>query len=140
MFGLSSYTDVRPDPLCLVIQEGELRSSLLLTALKKGTVLFTLYAYGPSPGNYFTGSPTVLKGGSAQGYNDSVQVAHSGNTRNARPMRTQVQAFVVKEDICVAKGTSLANPHLGTGGGIQYFIEDGDKPKLTSGPIMKFSK
>ncbi len=110
------------------------------TVLKKGTVLFTLYPYGPSPGNYFAGSPTVLKGGSAQGYNDFVQVAHSGNTRNARPMRTQVQAFVVKEDICVAKGTSLANPHLGTGGGIQYFIEDGDKPKLTSGPIVKFSK
>jgi RHS repeat-associated protein len=110
------------------------------TVLKKGTVLFTLHPYGPSPGNYFAGSPTVLKGGSAQGYNDAVQVAHAGNTRNARPMRTQVQAFVVKEDICVAKGTSLANPHLGTGGGLQYFIEDGDKPKLTSGPILKFSK
>jgi hypothetical protein len=55
-------------------------------------------------------------------------------------MRTQVQAFVVKEDICVAKGTSLANPHLGAGGETQYFIENGDKPKLTGGPILKFSK
>ena len=108
--------------------------------LKKGTVLFTLYPYGPNPGNYFAGSPTVLKGGSAQEYNDAVQVAHAGNTRDARPMRTQVQAFVVKEDICVAKGTALANPHLGSGGGTQYFIEDGDKPKLTGGPILKFSK
>ena len=110
------------------------------TVLKKGTVLFTLYPYGPSPGNYFAGSPTVSKGGSAQGYNDAVQVAHAGNTRNARPMRTQVQTFIVKEDICIAKGTALANPHLGTGGGTQYFIEDGDKPKLTGGPILKFSK
>lgn len=103
-------------------------------------VLFTLYPYGPSPGNYFAGSTTVLKGGSAQECNDAVQVAHAGNTRNARPMRTQVQAFVVKEDICVAKGTALANPHLGTGGGTQYFIENGDKSKLTGGPILKFSK
>lgn len=82
----------------------------------------------------------VSKGGSAKGHNDAVQVAHTGNTRNARPMRTQVQAFVVKEDICVAKGTSLANPHLGTGGGSQIFIEDGDKPKLTKGSILKFAK
>lgn len=55
-------------------------------------------------------------------------------------MRTQLQAFVVKEDICVAKGAALANHALGTGGGTQYFIEDGDKPKLARGPIVKFSK
>jgi RHS repeat-associated protein len=110
------------------------------TVLKKGTVLYTLYPYGPRPGNYFARSPAVLKGATAQGYNDIVQVAHAGNTRGALPMRTQVQAFVIKEDICVAKGTALANPHLGTGGGTQYFIENGDKPKLTGGPIVKFSK
>jgi RHS repeat-associated protein len=110
------------------------------TVLKKGTVLYTLYPYGPKPGNYFGGSPAVLKGATAQGYNDTVQVAHAGNTSGMRPMRTQVQAFVVTEDICVAKGVALANPHLGTGGGTQYFIENGDKPKLTSGPIVKFSK
>jgi RHS repeat-associated protein len=110
------------------------------TVLKKGTVLYTLYPYGPKPGNYFAGSPAVLKSGTAQGYNDLVQVAHAGNTSGMLPMRRQVQAFVVKEDICVAKGTALANPHLGTGGGTQYFIENGDKPKLTSGPIVKFSK
>lgn len=55
-------------------------------------------------------------------------------------MRTQVQAFVVKEDICVAKGTTTANPHLGTGGGTPYFIKNGDKTNLTNGPIIKFSK
>jgi hypothetical protein len=56
------------------------------------------------------------------------------------PMRTQIQAFVVKEDICVAKGQPRANPHVGTSGGTQYFIGNGDKAKLTSGPIVKFSK
>ena len=57
-----------------------------------------------------------------------------------RLARTQLQAFVVKEDIWVAKGTALANLHLETGGGTQYFIENGDKSKLTNGPIVKFSK
>lgn len=110
------------------------------TVLKKGTVLYTLYPYGPRPGNYFAGSPAVLKGATARGYNDIVQVAHAGNTSGMKPMRSQIQAFVLKEDICVAKGVAHANPHLGTGGGTQYFIENGDKPKLTGGPIVKFSK
>lgn len=110
------------------------------TVLKKGTVLYTLYPYGPRPGNYFAGSATVLSASSARGYNDAVQVSHAGNTPKARPMRTQVQAFIVKEDMCVAKGQSLANPHLGAGGGTQYFIENGDKPKLATGPVVKFSK
>ena len=110
------------------------------TVLKKGTVLYTLYPYGPTPGNYFARSRAVLKGTSARGYNDLLQVAHAGNTPGMRPMRTKVQAFVLEEDICVAKGKALANPHLGTGGGTQYFIENGDKPKLTGGPIIKFSK
>jgi len=55
-------------------------------------------------------------------------------------MRTQVQAFVVKEDIYVAKGVVLANPHLGSGGGTQYFIENGDKSKLVGSPVVKFSR
>ena len=110
------------------------------TVLKKGTVLYTLYPYGPRPGNYFAGSATVLSAGAARGYNDAVQVSHAGNTPKARPMRTQVQAFIVKEDICVAKGQSLANPHLGTGRGTQYFVENGDKPTLAAGPVVKFSK
>ncbi|WP_322401158.1 hypothetical protein [Massilia luteola] len=67
-------------------------------------------------------------------------MAHAGNTSGMLPMRRQVQAFVVKEDICAAKDTALANPHLGAGGGTQYFIENGNKPKLTSGTIVKFSK
>jgi len=80
------------------------------------------------------------KGTTAQGYNDNVQVAHAGNTLGIKPMRTQVQPLVFKEYICVAKGAAHANPHLGKGGGTQYFIENGDNPKLTSGPIVKFSK
>lgn len=83
---------------------------------------------------------TVLNGATAQAYNDAVQVAHADNTPDMRPMRTRIQAFFVKEDICVAEGAALANPHLGTEGGTQYSIENGDNPKLTSAPIIKFSK
>jgi len=85
-------------------------------------------------------STAVLKGGTGRGYNDLVQVGHSGNVPGMRPMRTQVQAFVVKEDIYVAKGVVLANPHLGSGGGTQYFIENGDKSKLVGSPVVKFSR
>jgi RHS repeat-associated protein len=110
------------------------------TVLKKGTVLYTLHPYGPKPGNYFAGSAAVLQGATARGYNDTVQVSHAENTPGARPMRREVQAFVLKEDLCVAKGQALANPHLGDGGGTQYFIDSADKSKLVGGPVIKFSK
>ncbi len=41
----------------------------------------------------------------------------------------------------MAKGRTAANPHLGAGGGTQYFIEDSDKKNLTStGKIIKYGK
>ena len=111
--------------------------------VKKGTVLYTLYPHGSAPGNYLATSPDVIKAGTARGYNDAVQVAHKGNWDNpkARDMRTQLHAFIVTKDMCMAKGRTAANPHLGAGGGTQYFIEDSDKKNLTStGKIIKYGK
>jgi hypothetical protein len=94
--------------------------------------LYTLYPYAPPdkiatalPGNYFSDARTILStGGSAREYNDMTQISHASNTPNARPMRSQLRAFVVTKDICVAKGQSLANPNLGKGGGTQYFVTE----------------
>ncbi|MGE8570578.1 MAG: hypothetical protein ACN6NW_00890 [Acinetobacter amyesii] len=41
----------------------------------------------------------------------------------------------------MAKGRTAANPHLGTGGGTQYFIENLDIKNLSSiGKIIKYGK
>jgi RHS repeat-associated protein len=116
------------------------------TVLKRGTVLYTLYPYAPPdkiatalPGNYFSDARTILNtGGSAREYNDMTQISHAGNTVDARPMRSQLRAFVVTKDICVAKGQSLANPNLGKGGGTQYFVSSADKGSLVGGNVLKF--
>ncbi len=102
------------------------------TVVKKGTVLYTLFPHGTAPGNYFVKSPSVLGSSSARDYNDSVQVAHTGNwdSPKARDMRTRLHAYVVTRDTCMAAGTARANPHLGEGGATQYFIENRDKANL----------
>ncbi|AOX99261.1 hypothetical protein BJP62_01610 [Jeongeupia sp. USM3] len=110
------------------------------TVVKKGTVLHTLYPHGNAPGNYLVKSTEVLKNGNAKDYNDALQLSHEGNTPGARPMRTSVHAYVVKEDTCMAVGAARANPHLGAGGGVQYFIENGDKGNLIdTGKMVKLS-
>lgn len=99
--------------------------------LKKGMVLFTLYPYGPKPGNYYSDKITVKSAnGSATNYNNATQIAHAGNTPGLRPMRKEVQGFTLTEDLCAATGKALANTNLGNGGGNQYFIEDSDIKKL----------
>ena len=99
--------------------------------LKKGTILYSLYPYGPKPGNYYSDRMTLISAnGSALAYNNLTQISHSGNTPGARPMRDQVQAFKLSEDICAGTGKALANTLLGAGGGNQYFIDDSDIPKL----------
>lgn len=41
----------------------------------------------------------------------------------------------------MAKGITSANPHLGSGGETQYFIENIDKKNLVStGKIIKYAK
>lgn len=106
-------------------------------------MLYTLYPHGPAPGNYFVTSSGVLASSTAREYNDSVQVAHKGNAsgRGIRDMRTQLHAYVVTKDTCMAKGTAAANPHLGAGGATQYFLENQDKANLIdTGKIIGYSK
>ncbi len=108
------------------------------TVLKKGTVIYTLHPYGPKPGNYFAnGASVVASGGNARRYNDLMQVAHLDNVVDQRPMRRELQAFILTKDLCVAKGFSLANPHLGAGGGTQMFIDNADKASLMPSKVMK---
>ncbi|ATD59989.1 MAG: RHS repeat-associated core domain-containing protein [Janthinobacterium svalbardensis] len=110
--------------------------------LKKGTILYSLYPYGPKPGNYYSDRITLISAnGSALTYNNLTQISHSGNTPGARPMRDQVQAFKLSEDICAGTGKALANTLLGAGGGNQYFIDDSDISKLkANAKIFKFPR
>ena len=110
--------------------------------LKKGTILYSLYPYGPKPGNYYSDRMTLISAnGSALAYNNLTQISHSGNTPGARPMRDQVQAFKLSEDICAGTGKALANTLLGAGGGNQYFIDDSDISKLkANAKIFKFPR
>lgn len=113
------------------------------TVVKKGTVIYTLYPHGDQPGNYFVKSPSVLEAGDARTFNDSVQVAHKGNWnhKKARDMRTQLHAYILGKDTCMAVGKAQHNPNLGSGGGTQYFIENRDKGNLgDTGKIIGFSK
>ena len=98
--------------------------------VKKGTVLHTLYPHGPNTPNYFIKSGQLLAVSGARAYNDSLQLSHSANTPGARPMRTQVRAFIVQKDTCMAEGRALANPRLGKGGGTQYFVSPSDTKNL----------
>jgi RHS repeat-associated protein len=107
----------------------------------KDTVFYTPYPHGDAPGNYLVKSDVVLGARNARQYNDSVQVAHTGNWDNpkARPMRTKVHAYILTKDTCMAVGTAKNNPHLGVGGAEQFFIENQDKPNLVStGRIVSF--
>jgi RHS repeat-associated protein len=111
--------------------------------IAKGTVIYTLYPHGPNPGNYFVSGSTLLTTGTAREFNDSVQVAHAGNSkhRGVRPMRTKVHAYVVKDDICVAEGVAMMNPNFGKGGSTQYFLENRDKVNiLDTDKIISFKK
>jgi RHS repeat-associated protein len=111
--------------------------------VKKGTVLYTLYPHGNAPGNYLVKGSTVISSTSARNYNDALQVAHKDNwdSPNARDMRTKVHAYVLNKDTCMAVGSTEKNSHLGSGGGVQYFIENSDKGNLIdTGKIISFKR
>lgn len=38
--------------------------------------------------------------------------------------RTKVQVYEVLQDVDIATSVVRANPHLGEGGGVQYFVEN----------------
>jgi len=55
-------------------------------------------------------------------YHEATQVGHSRNSKLLpRGPRQQVQAFTLKEDLCVGKAYALANDQYGPGGGTQYY-------------------
>ena len=109
--------------------------------VKAGTVLYTLYPHGNTPGNYFVTAKDVLAARTAREYNDSVQVSHKENTDGGKNMRTALHGFIVTKDTCMAKGITRANPHLGKGGATQYFIENMDKINLKStNKLIKYGK
>jgi RHS repeat-associated protein len=109
--------------------------------VKKGTVFYTLYPHGDVPGNYLVKSNAIVGARNARQYNDSVQVAHTGNwdSPRARPMRTKVHGYTLTKDTCMAVGIAKNNPNLGNGGATQYFIENRDKPNLVdTGRIIAY--
>ncbi len=111
--------------------------------VKKGTIFYTLYPHGDTPGNYLVKSNVVVGARNARQYNDSVQVAHDKNWDDpkARPMRTKVHAYILTKDTCMAVGVAKNNTNLGDGGATQYFIENRDKPNLAdTGRIIAYGK
>jgi RHS repeat-associated protein len=110
--------------------------------LPKGTTVYTLYPYGPKPGGFFAdGSTLAASKKSVSTYHDATQVGHSGNSKLfPRGPRQQVQAFTLKEDLCVGKAYALANDQYGPGGGTQYYITAKDRMSMEKGPIMDLTK
>lgn len=110
--------------------------------LPKGTTVYTLYPYGPKPGGFFADASTLAASKqSVSAYHEAVQVGHSGKNSRLFPFgpRQKVQAFTLKEDICVGKAYALANDQYGPGGGTQYYITAKDRMSMEKGPLMELT-
>jgi RHS repeat-associated protein len=109
--------------------------------LPKGTTVYTLYPYGPKPGGFFADASTLSASKNSVGaYHEATQVGHSGNSRHFKfGARQQVQAFTLKEDLCVGKAYALANDQYGPGGGTQYYITTKDRMNMEKGPIKELT-
>lgn len=103
--------------------------------LKKGTILYSLVRGAP-PGFGVTNHALIKAKGDAQAYHDLVQVK-SKDLPPGRSMRTEVGAYRLTEDLCVAKGKALANTQFGAGGGTQYYVSAVDTPTLKAGKVRK---
>lgn len=99
--------------------------------LPKGTVIYTLYPYGPKPGGFFADESTLEESKkSISAYHEATQVGHAGNSRHFKfGARQKVRAFKLKEDLCVAKSYALTNDQYDPGGGTQYYIGSKDRKK-----------
>lgn len=105
--------------------------------LKKGTIIYSLTP-GSAPGFGVTNHTLIKAGGSVVKYHELTQVtAGKDSNGNPRSMRTDVQAYRVNEDICVAKGAAIANKQFGDGGATQYYVSPSDISKLTPGKKRK---
>ena len=110
--------------------------------LPKGTTVYTLYPYGPKPGGFFADASTLAASkNSVNAYHEATQVGHSG--KNSRQFqygpRQRVQAFTLKEDLCVGKAYAIANDQYGPGGGTQYYVATRDRMSMEKGPIMELT-
>ena len=103
--------------------------------------MYTLYPYGTKPGGFFADESTLAASkGSIRAYHEATQVGHSGNSDNFKfGARQKVQAFTLKEDLCVGKAYALANNDYGAGGGTQYYITARDRMSMEKGPIMELT-
>ena len=111
--------------------------------LPKGTTIYTLYPYGPKPGGFFADESTLAESKkSVSAYHEATQVGHSGKNSRLFPFgpRQRVQAFTLKEDLCVGKAYALANDQYGPGGGTQYYITARDRMGMEKGPLMELTK
>ena len=80
----------------------------------------------------------LLHRNSVNAYHEAVQVGHSGKDPDLFMFgpREKVQAFTLKEDLCVGKAFALANDQYGPGGGTQYYITAADRKRLKKRLIM----
>ena len=99
--------------------------------LKKGTILYSLTP-GGEPGFAVTNHTVIAAKGSPERYHELTQVISPN-----KPMRTQLQVFRLKKDLCVAKGKALAQDpkDFGSGGATQYYISPNDSASLKPGKI-----
>ncbi|MEW6025081.1 MAG: RHS repeat-associated core domain-containing protein [Pseudomonadota bacterium] len=110
--------------------------------LPKGTTVYTLYPYGPKPGGFFADASTLAASkSSVNTYHEATQVGHSGKIPRLFPFgpRQKVQAFTLKEDLCVGKAYALANDQYGPGGGTQYYVTAKDRKHMEKGPLMELT-
>ncbi|MCS0582997.1 RHS domain-containing protein [Massilia pinisoli] len=110
--------------------------------LPKGTTVYTLYPYGTKPGGFFADASTLAASKkSVNAYHEATQVGHSG--KNSKQFqygpRQRVQAFTLKEDLCVGKAYAIANDQYGSGGGTQYYVATRDRMNMEKGPIMELT-
>lgn len=111
--------------------------------LPKGTTVYTLYPYGLKLCGFFADAYSLAASKkSVSTYHEATQVGHSGKNSNlfARGPRQEVQAFTLKEDLCVGKAYALANDQYGPGRGTQYYITAKDRMSMEKGSIMKLTR
>jgi hypothetical protein len=96
--------------------------------LQKGTRLYSL-APGADPGFAIRGNTLKQAQGDAVKYHKLLQVKRD-NLPPGQFMRTEVNEYILTEDICVAKGKALRNEDFGHGGATQFYIPASERSKL----------
>lgn len=104
-----------------------------------------LYSLTPGMAPGFAVAEQTLRdaGGRWEKYYDLVQVTTDPGRDDAgvaRKLRDKVQVFYVIEPLCAARGTAMANPQFGSGGGVQYYVSRSDVRKLRPGAIVPISQ